>query len=69
VERRHLRLPLCTQFCPTCRSIYTAFAHFAGQILVKYLWLIPRAGIAYSIPLFATVNGLIAARFMNETTD
>jgi heptaprenyl diphosphate synthase len=40
-------------------------------MLVVYLWLIPHAGIAYLIPVFATaalvfgtVNGLIAARFM-----
>jgi len=43
-------------------------------MLVVYLWLIPHAGIAYLIPIFATaalvfgtVNGLIAARFMEET--
>jgi heptaprenyl diphosphate synthase len=40
---------------------------------VVYLWLIPHAGIAYLIPIFATaalvfgtVNGLIAARFMDN---
>jgi hypothetical protein len=42
-------------------------------MLVVYLWLIPHAGIAYLIPVFATaalvfgtVNGLIAARFMDK---
>jgi heptaprenyl diphosphate synthase len=42
-------------------------------MLVVYLWLIPHAGIAYLIPIFATaalvfgtVNGLIAARFMDN---
>lgn len=57
-------------------SIYAAFAHIAGQMAIVYLWLIPHAGIAYLIPIFAatalvfgTVNGLIAARFMdNEET-
>jgi len=61
-------------FGSVSHSIYAAFAHIAGQMLVVYLWLIPHAGIAYLIPIFATaalvfgtVNGLIAARFMEET--
>jgi len=59
-------------FGPVSHSIYAAFAHIAGQMLVVYVWLIPHAGIAYLIPIFAaaalvfgTVNGLIAARFMD----
>jgi heptaprenyl diphosphate synthase len=61
------------QFGPVSHSIYSAFAHITGQLLVVYLWLIPHAGIAYLIPIFATaalvfgsVNGLIAARFMDN---
>ena len=61
-------------FGPVSHSIYAAFAHIAGQMGVVYLWLIPHAGIAYLIPIFAaaalvfgTVNGLIAARFMDNT--
>jgi heptaprenyl diphosphate synthase len=60
-------------FGPVSHSIYAAFAHITGQMLVVYLWLIPHAGIAYLIPIFATaalvfgtVNGLIAARFMKD---
>lgn len=60
-------------FGPVSHSIYAAFAHISGQMLVVYLWLIPHAGIAYLIPIFATaalvfgtVNGLIAARFMDN---
>lgn len=60
-------------FGPVSHSIHAAFAHIAGQMLVVYLWLIPHAGIAYLIPVFAiaalvfgTVNGLIAARFMDN---
>ena len=60
-------------FGPVSHSIYAAFAHIAGQMGVVYLWLIPHAGIAYLIPIFAaaalvfgTVNGLIAARFMDN---
>ncbi|MDO8351723.1 MAG: Gx transporter family protein [Gallionella sp.] len=63
-------------FGPVSLSIYAAFAHIAGQMAIVYLWLIPHVGIAYLIPIFAatalvfgTVNGLIAARFMdNEKT-
>lgn len=60
-------------FGPVSHSIYAAFAHITGQMLVVYLWLIPHAGIAWLIPVFATaalvfgtVNGLIAARFMDN---
>jgi heptaprenyl diphosphate synthase len=60
-------------FGAVTHSILAAFAHIAGQMLVVYLWLIPHAGIAYLIPIFATaalvfgtVNGLIAARFMDN---
>jgi len=66
-------------FGPVSHSICAALAHITGQLLVVYLWLIPHAGIAYLIPVFATaalvfgtVNGLIAARFMenfNEPLD
>lgn len=60
-------------FGPVTHSILAAFAHIAGQMLVVYLWLIPHAGVAYLIPVFAaaalffgTVNGLIAARYLAE---
>jgi heptaprenyl diphosphate synthase len=60
-------------FGPVSHSIYAAFAHIAGQMAVVYLWLIPNAGIAYLIPVFAAaalvfgaVNGLIAASFMDN---
>ena len=63
-------------FGPVSHSIYAAFAHIAGQMAVVYLWLIPHAGIAYLIPVFAAaalafgvVNGLIAARFMNNAAE
>jgi heptaprenyl diphosphate synthase len=60
-------------FGAVTHSVLAAFAHIAGQMLVVYLWLIPHAGIAYLLPIFATaalifgtVNGLIAARFMDN---
>lgn len=61
-------------FGPVSHSVYAAFAHIAGQMLIVYLWLIPHAGIAYLIPIFAgaalvfgTVNGLVAAHFMDNS--
>ncbi len=61
------------QFGPVTHSILAAFAHIAGQMVIVYLWLIPHSGIAYLIPFFATaalvfgtVNGLVAARFMDN---
>jgi heptaprenyl diphosphate synthase len=60
-------------FGPVTDSVLAAFAHIAGQMTVVYLWLIPHSGIAYLIPIFATaslvfgtVNGLIAASFMDN---
>ncbi|MEI7455638.1 MAG: Gx transporter family protein [Nitrosomonadales bacterium] len=60
-------------FGPVTHSVCAAFAHIAGQMTLVYLWLIPHAGIAYLIPIFAAsalifgaVNGLIAARFMDN---
>ncbi len=60
-------------FGPVTDSVLAAFAHIAGQMAVVYLWLIPHSGIAYLIPIFATaalvfgtVNGLVAAQFMDN---
>jgi heptaprenyl diphosphate synthase len=60
-------------FGAVTHSVLAAFAHIAGQMALIYLWLIPHSGIAYLIPIFATaawvfgiVNGLIAARFMDN---
>lgn len=63
-------------FGPVSHSVFAAFAHTTGQLAVVYIWLIPHAGIAYLVPVFAaaalafgTVNGLIAARFLGTETD
>ena len=60
-------------FGAVTHSILAAFAHIAGQLLLVYFWLIPHAGLAYLLPIFATaalvfgtVNGLIAARFIDK---
>jgi heptaprenyl diphosphate synthase len=70
---RHLPLRI---FGPVTHSILAAIAHIAGQVLVVYLWLIPHAGIAYLLPLFAaaalvfgTVNGIIAAGLLSQTDE
>jgi heptaprenyl diphosphate synthase len=62
-------------FGAVSHSILAAFAHIAGQLLLVYFWLIPHAGLAYLLPVFAiaalifgTVNGLIAARFIQRHT-
>ncbi len=59
-------------FGPVSLSVLAAFAHMAGQLMVVRLWLIPHAGVAYLIPVFAAaalffgaINGMIAARLLN----
>lgn len=67
-----MRLP-SQFFGPVSLSIFAAFAHIAGQLLVVRLWLIPNAGLAYLVPVFAaaalffgTINGLVAAKLLNS---
>jgi heptaprenyl diphosphate synthase len=54
-------------------SIFAAFAHIAGQLLVVWLWLIPHTGIIYLVPIFAVaallfglINGLITIRLVQK---
>jgi heptaprenyl diphosphate synthase len=63
-------------FGPISLSILAAFAHIAGQLAVVRLWLIPHAGMAYLIPVFAAaalvfgmLNGLIAARLLRDNEE
>lgn len=58
-------------FGTVTQSILAALAHFAGQLAVVYFWLIPHAGVAYLIPIFAaaallfgTINGIAAATLL-----
>ena len=60
-------------FGPVSYSVLAAFGHFAGQLIVARLWLVPHAGVFYLMPVFAiaavvfgTINGLVAARLMRE---
>ena len=61
-------------FGPVSLSIFAAFAHIAGQLIVVRLWLIPHAGVAYLIPIFmgaalffGIINGLITATLLRKT--
>jgi heptaprenyl diphosphate synthase len=61
-------------FGPVTASIFAAFAHIGGQLLLARLWLVPHDGVFYLVPVFAAsalvfgiVNGLIAAKFLKES--
>lgn len=54
-------------------SIFAAFAHIAGQLLMVWAWLIPQTGIVYLVPIFALaalvfglVNGLVTTKLMQK---
>ena len=54
-------------------SVLAAFAHITGQLFVVRIWLIPHAGVAYLIPVFAlaalffgVINGLITHKVIHE---
>lgn len=60
-------------FGPVSLSIFAAFAHMVGQLLLVRLWLIPHAGVAYLIPvfmvaalLFGLLNGLITSTLLKK---
>ena len=61
-------------FGPVSWSVFAAFAHIGGQVLLARIWLIPHNGIFYLVPFFALaalafgiINGLIAARLLVES--
>jgi heptaprenyl diphosphate synthase len=67
-----IRLPK-KWFSPISLSIFAAFAHIAGQLIVVRLWLIPNAGVSYLIPIFAAaalffglMNGLITTKLLTQ---
>lgn len=58
-------------FGPVSLSVFAAFAHIGGQLLLARLWLVPHDGVFYLVPVFALaatvfglVNGLVAAKLM-----
>ena len=55
-------------------SVFAAFAHIAGQLLMVRLWLIPHAGVSYLVPLFGLaalvfgiINGLVTIQLHKKT--
>lgn len=63
-------------FSPISLSILAAFSHIMGQLIVVRIWLIPHAGIAYLIPVFALaaltfgiVNGAISHYLLKINTN
>lgn len=54
-------------------SLFAAFAHIGGQLVLARLWLVPHDGVFYLVPLFAlaatvfgVINGLIVARLLRD---
>lgn len=61
-------------FGAVSQSILAAFAHIAGQVALARLWLVPHDGVFYLVPVFAAsalvfgvVNGLVAAKFIEDS--
>lgn len=61
-------------FSAVTLSTLAAFGHIIGQLLVVRFWLIPHAGIAYLIPVFALaalffgcINGLITNQLIRKS--
>jgi len=61
-------------FGPVSQSIFAAFAHIGGQVLLARLWLVPHDGVFFLVPVFAAsalffgcINGLVAAKFLNDS--
>jgi heptaprenyl diphosphate synthase len=58
-------------------SIFAAFAHISGQLIIVRLWLIPHTAVVYLIPIFALaalffglINGLITLKLIkHKNTD
>lgn len=60
-------------FGPVSLSLFAAFAHIAGQLVVARLWLVPHDGLFYLLPVFAAAalvfglaNGLAAAKLLED---
>jgi heptaprenyl diphosphate synthase len=60
-------------FGPVTLSLFAAFAHVGGQLLLARAWLLPHDGVFYLVPVFATaawvfgiVNGLACAAMLKR---
>ncbi|BAL22867.1 Gx transporter family protein [Azoarcus sp. KH32C] len=58
-------------FGPVSLSVFAAFAHIGGQLVLARLWLVPHNGVFYLVPVFAAaatlfglINGLVAAKML-----
>ena len=54
-------------------SIFAAFGHITGQLIIVRLWLIPHTGVSYLVPVFALsalifglINGLIVSKLLTS---
>lgn len=60
-------------FGPVSQSLFAAFAHIIGQLVLARLWLVPHDGLFYLVPIFATAalvfglaTGLVATKLMGS---
>lgn len=60
-------------FGAVSHSLFAAFAHIAGQLVVARAWLVPHNGLFYLVPFFALAalvfglaNGLAAAKLLAD---
>jgi heptaprenyl diphosphate synthase len=60
-------------FGPVSLSIFAAFAHIGGQLLLARVWLIPHDGVFLLTPVFSaaalvfgTINGVIATKLLTD---
>lgn len=60
-------------FSAVSLSIFAAFAHMAGQLLLVRFWLIPHTGVLYLVPifisaalLFGLINGLVVNALLKK---
>lgn len=61
-------------FGPVSLSVFAAFAHIGGQMILARMWLVPHDGLWALWPIFSltalvfgTVNGLITARLLADS--
>lgn len=59
-------------FGPVSLSLFAAFAHIGGQLLLAWVWLLPSAAITFMLPVFAAAawvfglsNGLLCAHLLS----
>ncbi|NBO10099.1 MAG: Gx transporter family protein [Methylophilaceae bacterium] len=60
-------------FSAVSLSIFAAFAHMTGQLLLVRFWLIPHTGVLYLVPifisaalLFGLINGLVVNALLKK---